>query len=370
MKLIRIVLRDLQKDAHWILVFGVTGGIILSALFVFMRNYRQVLSQNTALIKLEEEKVWNASVYYNSEMFFGNDRWAPLPRTKSHLLEEYFKKNFNHDGIGGFYYQTGVRDIPCGVTFLTGRKTELTSYDYHYTDGILCLAVREVKSQLGETVLLQGKEYPVELIPDEFKEFRFTDDGGYNSVLYVLCPDFQDFLDCCGNNFQYGDLLFGCVLVDPTEEDRLLFQKTALEGAGYYSTLESIEHYLTTTNTSGERTHEAYVIYFGTVSLALMFAILLNQIRLIRRRFPDYAVHHLCGEPLLHILARMDLYAFGYMLLGLLIFFFFMKRNALSSPFMILISLGVVLLESILVPAVLFRSLKRNIVFDLRRKSG
>ena len=58
------------------------------------------------------------------------------------------------------------------------------------------------------------------------------------------------------------------------------------------------------------------------------------------------------------------------MLLGLLIFFFFMKRNALSSPFMILISLGVVLLESILVPAVLFRSLKRNIVFDLRRKSG
>ena len=63
MRLARQVLQDLKKDAAWILLFGIVASLIFTALCVFVKNYRQILSRNATLHKQEERKVYYADGY-------------------------------------------------------------------------------------------------------------------------------------------------------------------------------------------------------------------------------------------------------------------------------------------------------------------
>lgn len=64
---------------------------------------------------------------------------------------------------------------------------------------------------------------------------------------------------------------------------------------------------------SSTRTHQTYLLFYIMSTLVLFGALLLNTYRILRRRIPEYAVHHLFGATQRFIFARMYLFVLGTM---------------------------------------------------------
>ena len=367
MRLIRLVFNDLRKDALWILLFGIVISLTFIHLYIFIRSYASIRAANIVLHKLEEKNVWFSDPY--DLLWTGNDQKENMAGRNPEMLLEYVKENFNHDGVGGFSLDIGSSPvIPVPQYYLVGRMTELTSYPYDPSDGIRVMAKKNVRDRLGESITLGGKVYPVELAPDEFSVFERYGSTLQGDHIYIFCPDYEDYVIVGNGGLASGIPLMESILVRPDEEDIRQFRRMTLEGLGLYGTLESIEHYLATTDQKGERTHLLYVIFYTTAAAALVSGMVINLVRLMQRKFQDYAVHHLYGENHGHIYARMSLYASGYQMPALLLFLLLMGGNRLLDIGLIIGSIGSVLVISLTVSSFLYREFKDNLVTCLRRK--
>ena len=376
--MIRLVWNDLKKDVIWILIFGVVTSLLFICLFLYLNSYKTIRERSAVLRKMEEKNVYFLEPY--DGVWFEDGQPAMMPVEDASLMENYLKENFTAEGIGGFSMGYGAdnRTFRVQQMYLVGKETLLTSYDYDPKDGIVCMGKKGVLEKQGKTVRMDGKTYEIGLLTDEFIHFTRLGEERLDNDLVIFCPTYEDYLkndpnakayEETGMRMDYSMYLMNSVLVDPTEEEVQEFQRMSLEGAGYYTTLQSMGQYLSTTDNKGERTHLLYVIFYAVAGIALLTAMVINLVRMMKRKFPDYAVHHLYGEDYGHIYVRMNLYALGYQSFALFLFLYLMGDNNLLTPGIATGAVMLVILISLIVSLLLYREFTENVVIYLRRKT-
>ena len=377
MRMMRLVWNDLKKDLIWILIFGVVTSLLFICLFLYLNSYKSIRERSAVLRKMEEKNVCFLEPY--DGVWFEDGQPAMMPAKDTSLMENYLKENFTADGIGGFSMSIGAdnRTFKVQRMYLVGKETLLTSYDYDPKDGIVCMGKKGVLEKQGKTVKMDGKTYEIGLLPDEFIHFTRLGEERLDNELVIFCPTYEDYLKIDpdkeakqqGHVQDHSMYLMNSILVDPAEEEVRQFQRMSLEGAGYYTTLQSMTQYLSQTDNKGERTHLLYVIFYAVAGIALLTAMVINLIRMMKRKFADYAVHHLYGEDYGHIYLRMNLYALGYQSVALFLFLYLTGDNNMLTPWMAVGAVLLVIMISLIVSLILYREFMENIVIYLRRRA-
>ena len=363
--MLRLVLRDLRKDIVWILVFGIVTALIFISLFLYVNSYDNITAVSRVLQKLEEKDAWFPETY--DRIWFEDSREQKAPTVNSELMEEYLKEKFRYDNTCGFALSIG------DVDYLVGRAVGLVSYDYNPEDGVRFMALKSVRDKLGKTVTVRRETYPLDLLPRDTVIFSRNGAEVLENRIVAFCPTYEDYLKVyppTGMGTDYSMYLMGSVLMEPTEEEVHEFHRICLQGAGYYTTLQSMTQYLAQTEKAGERTHLLYMIFYGVAGIALLTAMVINLVRMMKRKFADYAVHHLYGENYRHIYLRMNLYALGYQSFALFLFLYLTGDNHMLTPWMAVGAVVLVILISLIVSLILYREFMENIVIYLRRKEG
>ena len=368
--MLRLVLHDLKKDIAWILVFGLVTALIFISLFLYVNTYDNISATSRVLRRLEEKNAWFPEGY--DEMWFEDSRDYQAPETDSELMEAYLTEKYRYDNVGGFSSYIGDK------AYFVGSAFQLVSYDYDPADGVRFMATKSVRSAKGKTVRVNGETYPVDLLPDETVIFSRLGAEKIDDKIVAFFPTYEDYIrinshqesQASGFERDYSMILMGSVLMDPTEEDVQEFHRMCLQGGGYYTTLQSMTQYLSQTDNKGERTHLLYMIFYAVAGTALIIAMVINLVRLMKRKFSDYAVHHLYGENYSHIYLRMNLYAQGYQSFALFVFLYLTGDNNMLTLWMAVGAVVLVILISLIVSLILYREFMENIVIYLRRKEG
>ncbi len=369
--MLRLVWSDLKKDIAWILVFGLVTALIFISLFIYVNTYDNISATSRVLRRLEEKKAWFPEGY--DGMWFDDSLEQKGPKVDSELMEGYLKEKYRADQAGGFSLLIEDR------YYFVGSAVQLVSYDYDPADGIRFMAQKRVRNTEGKSVKVNGETYPLDLLPDETVVFTRLGTEKIEDRIVVFCPTYEDFLkvdpdkeayERVGHRGDYSMIMMGSVLMDPTEEDVQEFHRMCLQGGGYYTTLQSMTQYLSQTDNKGERTHLLYMIFYTVAGIALLTAMVINLVRMLKRKFADYAVHHLYGENYSHIYLRMNLYALGYQSFALFLFLYLTGDNNQLTPWMAVGAVALVILISLIVSWILYREFMENIVIYLRRKEG
>ena len=131
--------------------------------------------------------------------------------------------------------------------------------------------------------------------------------------------------------------------------------------------IQSMEAFMASAEAGGTRTHQTYLLFYISASVALIGAMLANMMRSLSFMMPTYSIHHLFGASGKHIFMRMLLFTAGYNILPLCGIALIMSRNMLASPVNIIILVLTVLTVATIISAVKFRQFKICFSQGLRR---
>ena len=123
------------------------------------------------------------------------------------------------------------------------------------------------------------------------------------------------------------------------------------------------QHFLSST-----RTHQTYLLFYIMSTLVLFGALLLNTYRILRRRIPEYAVHHLFGATQRFIFARMYLFVLGYHVIPLAGTLLILSLNRLASPLNLLMVFAATMGSAFLVTSIVQQRFVSKLSQGLRRE--
>ena len=103
-------------------------------------------------------------------------------------------------------------------------------------------------------------------------------------------------------------------------------------------------------------------------TLVLFGALLLNTYRILRRRIPEYAVHHLFGATQRFIFARMYLFVLGYHVIPLAGTLLILSLNRLASPLNLLMVFAATMGSAFLVTSIVQQRFVSKFSQGLRRE--
>ena len=158
------------------------------------------------------------------------------------------------------------------------------------------------------------------------------------------------------------------ILAEPTEESTADVRSFLYQNYSAYAEIQSTENFLRLSAASSTRTHQAYLLFYIMSTLVLFGALLLNTYRILRRRIPEYAVHHLFGATQRFIFARMYLFVLGYHVIPLAGTLLILSLNRLASPLNLLMVFAATMGSAFLVTSIVQQRFVSKFSQGLRRE--
>ena len=162
-------------------------------------------------------------------------------------------------------------------------------------------------------------------------------------------------------------LLDHLIAIGATEAELVELRTVLFNSVGVYVGIQSMEAFIASAEAGGTRTHQTYLLFYISASVALIGAMLANMMRSLSFMMPTYSIHHLFGASGKHIFMRMLLFTAGYNILPLCGIALILSRNMLASPVNIIILVLTVLTVATIISAVKFRQFKICFSQGLRR---
>lgn len=352
MKLIKQVVSDLSKEIGWVILYGFLTAMVIMAFILISLSYSHVASQNEAISRFVDNNVTMTQL--KSTQFNIAPQAAPVPfdPTEIESLEEYYTDVFSQGGNAGTFVLMPGR---CGyqqVIVLLGVYADLTPFSEAQSDPVTFAVSYNKKSTKTDTITLNGNEYPLHVAPSDMEIYHplfymNTDSGVLDDTLFVFSHDLKaiqeifpdsEYWELQGN--PYFDRF---IFTSADSQDITRMRNVISKNVGGYVSVQTVSDFLKSSTVSGTRTHQTYMIFYITASFVLLGAMLLNIYRVLKRKIPNYATHHLFGASDSFIFARMFLFVLLYHAIPLGGTIFIMTLNWLATPFNIFVVTLVVL---------------------------
>lgn len=378
MNLIRQVIIDLRKEIGWVLLYGMLTAMVIITLVLAALSYRQVAAQSGAIGRFVDG---NVSIVQVKEKAY---QLAELPHKETDApkesmpLEEYYAKALSPDGNAGTYAVLYGYHGYQQLFLLLGAYTDLTPYTPDRDADVVFAVTNDIKEQAEKTIQIGSSEYPLDVLPANMDLYYplggyiTAESGMLQNSLFVFSKNYGLIRELFPES-SYWELrdksafLPHLVLKDPSFEDETLLQ-SVIAGSGSYAVIQSMENYLQSTEASGVRTHRTYLSFYIASALVLIGAMLFNIYRVLKRKIPDYATHHLFGATERFIFVRMYLFSLLYHTLPVLGAIFVLKANEMATPFHISLVIFVVAATAFILTAIVHISFSARFEQGLRRE--
>lgn len=379
MTLLKQVLSDLFKEIGWIVLYGFLAAMTVMTCILVGLSYKHVSGQNSAItrfiandVSLLQIKSCDLNVP-SSSMDEPTSAYSEPSQGSTASFMEYFEKGFSAEGILGSYivmpfYGNGFSN----VIIYFGKYAELTRFGPLPEKSTVIAVSPDMKEKVGQTVSLSAETFAIDsAVPDDmdlYHPYYYAPAGAeeLKKTLYV----FTDSYSLLSKLFPQasGDMLLDhLIAVNPTEQDLVELRTVLYKSMGDYVGVQSMESFIVSAEAGGTRTHQTYLLFYISASVALIGAMLANMMRSLSFMMPTYSIHHLFGASGKHIFMRMLLFTAGYNIFPLCGIALIMSRNMLASPVNIIILVLTVLTVATIISAVKFRQFKICFSQGLRR---
>ena len=376
MTLMRQVLRDLVKDAGWVVFYGFLTAMSIMAFVLVGLSYRHVASQNDAIRRFTQNDVSMVQVKDLSGLRTAADREAAAQlagtgRERQQGLAELFRK---HDNLGSLVFLPGSGGYQQTIVYV-GAYTRLTAFPFPAgSDAPIAAVSPDCAGDEGKTLRIGDHECIVTVVPadmDVYHPLYYIPPASENlkKTLYVFSPSFEDALSLAAfPQLSVNLFIDRLILAEPTQESAADVRSFLYQNYSAYAEIQSTENFLRLSAASGTRTHQTYLLFYIMSTLVLFGALLLNTYRILRRRIPEYAVHHLFGAPQRFIFARMYLFVLGYHVIPLAGTLLILSLNRLASPLNLLMVFAAAMGSALLVTGIVQRRFAAEFSQSLRRE--
>lgn len=379
MTLLKQVLSDLFREIGWIVLYGFLAAMTVMTCILVGLSYKHVAGQSSAItrfiandVSLLQIKSCDLNVP-SSSMDEPTSAYSEPSQGSTASFMEYFEKGFSAEGILGSYivmpfYGNGFSN----VIIYFGKYAELTRFGPLPEKSTVIAVSPDMKEKVGQTVSLSAETFAIDsAVPDDmdlYHPYYYAPAGAeeLKKTLYV----FTDSYSLLSKLFPQasGDMLLDhLIAVNPTEQDLVELRTVLYKSMGDYVGVQSMESFIVSSEAGGTRTHQTYLLFYISASVALIGAMLANMMRSLSFMMPTYSIHHLFGASGKHIFMRMLLFTAGYNILPLCGIALIMSRNMLASPVNIIILVLTVLTVATIISAVKFRQFKICFSQGLRR---
>lgn len=351
MKLMKQVFSDLLKELGWVIFYGVLTAFVIMAFILISLSYRYVASQNESISRFVSNDV--SMIQLKDVRFKATPKAADFPFDPAEVesLDEYLADVFSDSGNAGTFVLMPGHFGYQQVIILMGVYAELTPFAETRSAPVTFAVSYDRKDTKSDSISLNGTDYPLYTAPADMEIYHplfymDTESGFLRDTLFVFSHDLETIRELFPTS-QYWELTGRAFL------DRLIFQSAddgdiirlrnvVTKNVGAYVSVETVSDFLNATTATGVRTHQTYMLFYIAAFLVLLGAMLMNIYRVLRRKLPDYATHHLFGASERFIFARMFLFSLLYHVIPLMGTVYILSRNRMATPLnLFLITLGV-----------------------------
>lgn len=346
MQLIKQVFSDLFKEIGWVVLYGILTSMVIVAFILISLSYSYVASQNGAISRFVDADITITQM--KSTLFNIEAKTAPMPYDPENVEspDEYCADVFSKTGNAGTFVIMPGR---CGyqqVIILMGVYADLTPFSDAQSDGLTFAVSYDQKSEKSDTISLNGNEYPLLIAPSNMEIYHplfymDTTSGMLDDTLFVFSHNFKAIQEIFPSSEYWelrGDTYFDrLIFKSATDQDVVRMRNVITQSFGEYVSTQTVSDYLKSSTVSGMRTHQIYMLFYMTASLVLLGAMLMNIYRVLKRKTPNYSIHHIFGASDSFIFARMLLFILLYHAIPLLGTVFVMARNRMATPLNLLI---------------------------------
>ena len=287
---------------------------------------------------------------------------------------DYFERTFSAEGILGSYVILPFdRDGFNNVIIYFGKYAELTRFNLPAEKSTVIAVSPDMRKMVGQTVSLSAETFAIDsAVPDDmdlYHPYYYAPAGAeeLKKTLYV----FTDSYLLLSKLFPQasGDMLLDhLIAVNPTEQDLVELRTVLYKSMGDYVGVQSMESFIVSSEAGGTRTHQTYLLFYISSSIALIGAMLANMVRSLNFMIPTYSIHHLFGASGKHTFVRILLFTLGYNILPICGIMLIMSRNMLASPVNITVLVLMIFTVSTLISVTKYKQFKVKFSQGLRRE--
>lgn len=380
MTLLKQVLSDLFREIGWIVLYGFLAAMTVMTCILVGLSYKHVAAQSSAInrfiandVSLLQIKSYDLNVS-SSSMDEPSSAYAGPSQDSAASFMDYLERAFSAEGILGSYVTLPFDgDGFSNVIIYFGKYAELTRFSLPSEKSTVIAVSSDMKKKVGQTVSLSAETFTIDsAVPDDMDLYHPyyyapSDAEELKKTLYIFTDSYslitRLFPEASGEM-----LLDRLIAVNAAEEDLIELRTVIYNSVGGYVGIQSMESFIASAEAGGTRTHQTYLLFYISSSIALIGAMLANMVRSLSFMIPTYSIHHLFGASGKHTFARMLLFTLGYNMLPICGIMLIMSRNMLASPVNIIILVLTVLAVSTLISAARYRQFKVNFSQGLRRE--
>lgn len=379
MTLIKQVLSDLFREIGWIVLYGFLAAMTVMTCILVGLSYKHVAGQSSAITRFIANDVSLLQIKscdLNSPLSLMDEPSANTEPSQGSAASftEYFEKGFSAEGILGSYvvmpfYGNGFSN----VIIYFGKYAELTRFGPLPEKSTVIAVSPDMKEKVGQTVSLSAETFAIDsAVPDDmdlYHPYYYAPAGAeeLKKTLYV----FTDSYLLLSKLFPQasGDMLLDhLIAVNPTEQDLVELRTVLYKSMGDYVGVQSMESFIVSSEAGGTRTHQTYLLFYISSSIALIGAMLANMVRSLNFMIPTYSIHHLFGASGKHTFVRILLFTLGYNILPICGIMLIMSRNMLASPVNITALVLMIFTVSTLISVTKYKQFKVKFSQGLRRE--
>ena len=385
MTLIRQVFSDLFKEIGWIILYGFLAAMTIMTFILIGLSYKHVSGQNSAINRFVKNNVYmvqikscelntqQTAVSDDSMLSYAEPPGEPQQNGADAFIE-YFENEFSSEGVLGSYVSIPYSGNGfSNLIIYVGKYADLTRFSRPAGKSTVIAVSTDRKDMVGETIQLSTEKFTIDAaVPDNmdiYHPYYYAPAGSLEleNTLYV----FTDSYALINKLFPQasGDaLLERLIAVNPTEQELIELRGILYRTTGMYAGIQSVSSYLASVEASGTRTHQTYLLFYISSSIALIGAMLLNMTRALNFMRPAYSIHHLFGASGKYVFMRMHLFTVGYNIIPFVGILTIMSKNMLLSFGNISILTLALLAITLTITTIKYRQFRINFSQGLRRE--
>lgn len=377
MKLLKQVIADLFKEIGWVVFYGFLTAMVIMAFILISLSYGHVVSQNEAISRFVDNNITMTQL--KNIQFNATPKTAPQLFDKEEIesLDAYYTDVFSENGNAGTFVIMPGR---CGyqqVIILLGVYTELTPFITVQSSPVTFAVSHDKRDVKSDTIALNGNEYPLYAAPTDMEIYHplfymNTASGVLNDTLFVFSHDLKAIQEIFPSS-NYWELnenayLDRLILKSASDQDIARMRNVITKNIGGYVSVQTVSEFLKSSTVSGTRTHQTYMLFYVLASLVLLAAMILNIYRVLERKIPNYATHHLFGASDSFIFARMFLFVLLYHIIPIGGTIFIMTLNRMATPLNLMIVSTIILVMLFVITSVAHKRFRIHFSQGLRRE--
>lgn len=380
MTLIKQVLSDLFKEIGWIVLYGFLTAMTIMTFILIGESYKQVAGQNSSTSRFVQNSVYMAqikglefNISKQTQSADFADGAEPISAGGYNSMEEFELGFSSEDNLGSYISLSYKKSRYDNLILYLGKYADLTQFSRPNSQSTLFASSPDLKEMVGESIQIAAEEFTIDAaVPDNMDLYHplyyiSADSENLSKTLYVFTEDYS-LAKKLFPQISAESLLDRLILVNPTEHDLAELRAKIYEGIGVYTGVQSVKNHLAASETSGTRTHQTYLLFYISASIAFMGAMLLNMARALNGMMQSYTIHHLFGASGKFIFLKMQLFTVGYNIIPVLGTLFIMSRNILLSPKNVLLLLITALSIAFLITVTMYKCFKIIFSQGLRRE--